>query len=217
MIVVDCVQGTEEWANARRGVITASRMGDILTPKTLEIGAAAKSYAYQLIAESIVPPHYWIDEDTRTPAMQHGSLTEREARDYFAFDTGCEVEQVGFCLSDDRRFGCSPDALVNDGGGLELKCPLHKTQVEYLLKGTLPDKYKAQVHGSMLVTRKTHWWFMSYAAGLPPLVVRVELDEYTQKLAEALEKFWAMLAEMKAKIQPGDPVATNQIPQESYW
>ncbi len=217
MIVVECEQGTQVWSDARRGIVTASRMGDILTPKTGAMAAGARSYAYELIAESIVPPHYWLGSDYQSSPMANGTRTEREARDFFAFDTGYEVEQVGFCMTDDRRFGASPDGLVSDGGGLELKCPLHKTQVEYLVEGKLPDKYRAQVHGSMIVTKRSHWWFMSYAPGLPPLVLRIEPDEYTVKLAETLEKFWVMLAEMKGKIQSADPVAATRAPHESYF
>lgn len=218
MQVIDCKQGTPEWHACRRGPIaTASRFGDILTPKTMKLGAAARTYACELLAQELVPPHYWIKPDFQSYAMLNGTNTEREARDYFTFETGLEVQEVGFIKTDCGRFGASPDGLVGDDAGLELKCPLHTTQIKYLLDGALPDEYKAQVHGSMLITKRPRWFFMSYAPGLRPLLVEVRPDEYTQKLAEALEEFWTLLCEMRAKIQPGDPVAATRTPQESYF
>jgi len=71
-------------------------------------------------------------------AMQDGIDMEPEARACYSFLAGGEVKQVGFCLSDDGRFGCSPDGLVGDDGGLELKCPLPKTHIKYLVEGELP-------------------------------------------------------------------------------
>ncbi len=51
MIVVDCVQGSDEWKRARLGVPTASRFDDILTPKTFKIAAGRVDYMHELIAE----------------------------------------------------------------------------------------------------------------------------------------------------------------------
>ncbi len=215
MKIIDCKQGSKEWHDCRRGRVTASRMGDILTPKTGKMGAAANTYAYELLAEELVPPHYHIKQDFKSYAMENGSNTEREARDFIAFDRGIEIDEVGLVVTDCGRFACSPDGLVGSDTGLELKCPLHTTQIKYLLDGGLPDEYKAQVFGSMIVTQRNHWIFASYAPGLPPLIVDVFPDDYMLKLAETLEKFWAMLAEMKAKIQPADPVAAIREPYAS--
>lgn len=218
MIVVDCQQGDAEWADARRGVATASRADEIITPKTGALSASVDKYICELLAERLVPPHYWIGDDFQNSAMANGTRTEREARDYFEMQLNRDVQQVGFCLTDDRRFGCSPDGLVGDDAGLELKCPLHKQQIRYLLDGTLPAEYKPQVHFSLLVTKRTHWWFMSYAIGLPPLLVQVTPDEFTLKLAEALVKFSKRYDELAARLDSlGDPVAAVRQPQESYW
>lgn len=218
MIAVACKQGSPEWhAERRQCIATASRFGDILTPKTMKLGAGARTYAIELLAQEIVPPHYWIKQDFQSLAMLNGTNTEREARDFFAFDTGLEITEVGFLKTDCGRFGCSPDGLIGEDSGLELKCPLHTTQIKYLLDGKLPPEYAAQVHGSMLVTKRPSWWFMSYAPGLPPLTVRVEPDAYTEALAEALEEFWKILTEMRVKIVGGDPVAAMREPVEPYF
>jgi hypothetical protein len=215
--IVDCIQGGLEWAEARRGIATASCASRIITPSKGEFSKQADDYACQLIAEQLLPPHYWVDDDYSSRDMQVGRNTEEEARDYFAMERGIDIEQLGFCTTDDGRFGCSPDGLVGEHEGLELKCPKMKTQVRYLIDDVLPIEYAPQVHWSMIVTQRPVWNFMSYAVGLPPLIIRVERNEYTVKVAEAMERFWNLLTEMRAKIQPSDPVAAVREPQQPYW
>jgi len=221
MIVVDCIQGDEVWAESRRGICTASRMGDLLSPKKLQFSeAGARTYAYELLAERIVPAHYWVSNGHTSGPMQHGIDREDEARNYIAFQLGIECARVGFVMTDDKRFGASPDSLIGDRCGLELKCPLHKTQIKYLLSPqTLLDEYKAQCHGGMIVTQRKRWLLMSYAVGLPPVIHSLALDDYTVQLADALEKFRALYDKLAATLDAmGDPVAVAvREPQESYF
>jgi hypothetical protein len=213
MKIVDCIQGTEQWAEARRGIATASCADQIITPAKGELSKQADDYCCQLLAESILPPHYWLGDDFQNSAMANGTNTEREARDYFEMQRNLDVEQVGFVKTDDGRFGASPDGLIGEHEGLELKCPKHKTHIRYLIDGVLPVKYKPQIHWSMIVTGRNTWNFMSYAVGLPPLIVRVESDEYTVKVAEAMEQFWKMFTELRAALAgAGDPVAATREP-----
>ena len=101
-----------------------------------------------------------------------------------------EVQQVGFCLEDGGRYGCSPDGLVGDDGLVELKNPQGKTAVEYLLKGELPTTYFQQVQGQLLVTERAWCDFVSYYPGLPLLVLRVARDEeFIGKLESELAIF----------------------------
>jgi hypothetical protein len=218
MIVVDCIQGSEEWAEARRGVATASRFGDLLTAKKLQFSkAGARTYAYELLAERLVQPHYWISDDYQSRSMRNGLYREDEARNYLAFQLGLECKQVGFVMTDDKRWGASPDSLIGEDRGLELKCPLHKTQIKYLLNPQmLVDEYKAQAHGGMIVTKRNRWILMSYAVGLPPVIHEFTVDEYTVKLTEALEEFGKFYNELAAQLDALGDAAPRQT-QESYW
>ena len=184
-------QYSADWWSTRKGVPTASNFGRIFTAKTMKPSASQEDYIAELIADRVdtTPPDFIVRDVT--PEMAYGLETESEARAFYAMDRDVEVDEVGFCTTDDGRFGCSPDGLVGEDGGLELKCPQLKTQVKYLLAGTLPDEYRAQVHGSLIVTGRAWWEFLSYAPGLPPLLLRVEPDEYTKALAAAIEPFWA--------------------------
>jgi hypothetical protein len=185
--IYDVQQGTPEWFELRLGVPTASQFHRILTPKTLKIAAASDEYIHELVAD-----HFRSEPAPSVPmnhAMEHGIQTEAEARRWYAMETDCDVTQVGFITNEEGTLGCSPDGLVGADGGLELKCPQPNTQVRYLLEGGLPPEYRCQVHGSLIVTGR-HWWdFLSYCQGLPPLLVRVKPDLFTDALNHALTQF----------------------------
>ena len=161
--------------------------------------------------------------------MRNGSAMEPTARRYYEFDNDCEVKECGFITTDDGRFGYSPDGLVGDDGLIELKSPKHHTHVAWLRAGIVPPEHLAQCHGGLLVTGRAYIDFMSYAEGLPPLLVRVEPDEKTEALRVALERFWdeyqAAKALIESKFEPlptrtvETPVGsyTEEIYQESYW
>jgi hypothetical protein len=170
-----------------------------------------------LIAQ-LYDPLYGVVEDYVSASMKNGRIMEPEARRFYELERDCDVTECGLCLTDDGRYGSSPDSLISTDGVLELKAPNYKTQIKYLLAGCLPAEYAPQCHGHLLVTQRKWCDFMSYCVGLPPLLVRVVPDEFTLKLAEALESFWKMYSAMRARITgAGDPVAATRTPVESYF
>lgn len=192
-------QYSPEWWAVRKGVPTASQFFRILTPKTGKLSASADDYAFELVA-ALYDPNPPGQDRPASREMMHGLECEPEARSWYELETGSTVRQVGFVLSDCGRIGCSPDGLVGEDGGLELKCPTLKTQAKYLYDGGLPVEYKAQVHGSLIVTGREWWDFLSYAPGLPPLYLRITPDDYTAKLRDALAAFLERLETIKAAI-----------------
>lgn len=183
-----CEQLSDEWWELHRGRPTASSFSKILTPKTCKVSAQAEDYICELIASKYaidLPRGGFENDHTR-----NGINTEPEARRWYEMECGEDVRQVGFVTTDDGRFGCSPDGLVGEDGGLELKCPSGKVHVAYSLVGGLPDEYKAQVHGCLVVTGRSWWDFCSYHPGLPPLRVRVTRNSYTDLLQRELDTFW---------------------------
>lgn len=208
----DFPQYSPSWWAVRRGVPTASEFKRIVTPAKWQMGIGAETYACELIGQ-LFDPHYGVVSDFATTAMKNGTIMEPESRRFYEFETGREVTQVGFCLSDCGRFGCSPDGLVGDDGGLELKHPTAATQVKWLKEGGIPSEHLAQCLGGILVTRRKWWDFLSYFPGMQPLLVRVVPDERLTKLAGALEEFWKMLTEIRQKISGGvDTVASLREP-----
>lgn len=198
-------QGTYEWGMIRLGKATASEFDKLITPKTMKPSAQAEGYIRDLIAERIrgcVPD----DIETFTSrAMQHGTDTEPIARSTYQAIHDVEVDQVTFIEGADPFFGCSPDSLVGDDGGLELKCPKLETHIGYMLDpDSLVMDYRHQVHGCLLVTGRSWWDIASFApwGGVPMVVVRVYPDEFTEKLGECLLAFKAKYDEAWAQIEP---------------
>jgi hypothetical protein len=181
--IIDCEQGTPEWHAARCGVPTASRFKDILAKGELKM---RNKYLRDLAAETI---RGTIKEDGFSSVhMERGKVQEAEARDLYAYMRGVEPQQVGFIRN--GRAGCSPDSLVGEDGGLEIKTALGHIQIERLQKGTLPNEHVAQVQGGLWITGRKFWDFVSYSPGLPPLILRIERDEaYIASLAKAVEAF----------------------------
>jgi hypothetical protein len=199
----DVIQYSPEFWEIRKGIPTASCFDRILTPKKGELSSQADDYAAELIADiACLSPPFFTERSGHTEAMRNGINCEPEARRFYEFERGVTVTNGGFCLTDDGRFGASPDGLIGDDGALELKCPLLKTQAKYLIGKTLPTEYKVQVHGQLLVTGRKWVDFLSYSPGLAPLLIRVTPDAFTDKLSEALDQFWEIFMEIKKKLLP---------------
>ena len=132
------------------------------------------------------PPDWDTFWTKRGTEMEPVALADYERR------TGNTVERVGFILHDCGKFGCSPDGLVSaktwslPKQGLEIKCPEGKTHLRYLREGVLPNEYVCQVHASMAVTGLDRWDFFSFHPNLPPLLLTVERDDFTNQLERGL-------------------------------
>jgi hypothetical protein len=209
MKIFQMQQGTPEWDRVRRGVVTASEIECLITPLWKpRTGGGAETYLNQKLAEKLIVPDEADDEIGGSPsyAADQGTILETLALPWFAFETGLDVQRVGFCLSDDGRIGCSPDGLIGEDAGIEVKSPQAKKHIAYLRAGGLPKEYAAQVHFSMLVTGRASWWFVSYSQSLPKLVVEVKRDESIQeKLRDVVDDFLAMFDREFSKLQEMAP------------
>lgn len=192
--IFDCEQGSAEWHACRLGIPTASRFADILAKGE---GKMRGRYLRDLAAERL---RGTVEEDTYSNAhMERGRLQEDDARRLYAFMADVDPVRVGFIRA--GRRGCSPDSLIGEDGGLEIKTALGHIQVERLQKGGLPSEHKAQVQGSLWVTGRTWWDFVSYSPGLPPLIVRVDRDDaYIADLAKAVDAFNAELDDLVSSL-----------------
>lgn len=204
MIIHDVEQGSPEWHALRLGIPTCSGLDKILTPKKLEISTSAPKYRNQLIAEWIVG--HSLDKD-ENDYMERGKLLEPRARAWYEMHHDVEVRQVGFITRDDGKFGGSPDGLVDDDGGTEIKCPGIINHVGYMLNpDSLVAEYKSQVQGYFFLTDRKYWDLISFHPDLPPVVVRIERDEkYLAALPIPLEMFIADLETERAKFKKLTP------------
>lgn len=189
----DVVQYSPEYWELRRAVPTASRFDKIITPTTCKPSGQQDSLIAELLAEQVqnTAPFFSNRGSNKpvTPEMQEGMDREAESRRWYEFQYNVDVTNGGFCVSDCGRYGCSPDGLIGADGVLELKNPKSETHIGYLMKGGLPADYRPQVHGHLIVTGRAYVHFVSYCPPLPDLAVRVEPDEFTEKLRAELERF----------------------------
>ena len=196
MKTVDVEQGGLEWMQERLGIPTASQFDRLVTPKTKKPSSARAGYRAELLASWLMgQPHDW----GSTEWTERGNDLEPEARKFYEFERGVEVDEVGFVLRDDGKTGGSPDGLVEDDGILEIKCPMAVKHVRYLL-GEDPD-YTGQVQGYMYLTDRKWCDIMSYHENIPPVIHRVERDEeHIAALVAVLDPFIEQLDADKARL-----------------
>lgn len=206
MIVLDVVQGTTEWLNARLGIPTASNFSRILTAKTRKPSSSSDKFMCELIAERLLGRSV---NDASTDFMLRGTALEADAVAAYEFDNDVETVQVGFVLDDSRRWGCSPDRLVGDDGSLEVKCLGAANHVAALL-GMLDDDHAAQVQGQMFVTGRAWTDLLFYNPDMPTHTVRIARDEvHIAALAAAVPAFCDRLDAAHAQLIRSGDAATD--------
>lgn len=199
MIIRSEPQGSLEWLLARSGVVTASEFDNIVTGEfKARTGEMVRSYLARKVAEK------WLGSTLagfQSTDMEFGQILEERAIPYYELQTGETVTRVGLITNDEGTIGCSPDGLIGEKSGIEVKCVRPETHVKYLLNGILPKDYAPQVHGAMFVTGRSQWEFMSYARGFPPFILTVQRDEEIIKaIGGAIDDFISELDAAMAKL-----------------
>jgi len=86
--------------------------------------------------------------------------------------------------------------------GLEIKSPLLKTHLRYLLDGKFPLDYFQQVQGSLYITGFETWDFMSYYPGIKPFIITVTRNEdFIKNLDAALDEFCFQVIKYYKKLR----------------
>lgn len=199
MIHLDYPQGGRDWIYARLGRPTASQFGRLIT-KTGKPSAAADGYVDQLLAEYLIGEPL---DDELTQYMERGRDMEDSAVRFYEGIRDLDTTVCGFCLTDDRRAGASPDRFVGDDGLLELKVPSASVHVGYIrqLRNPKPNKYYAQIQGQLWVTSRRWIDFMSFHPTIRPVVVRYERDEaFLKTLGEIVTDFCDWLDEERSNL-----------------
>jgi hypothetical protein len=114
MKIIECVQGTPEWKQARCGNVTASRISDVMAKKDT---ARYQDYLAEIVSEILTGKPYesgYVSKD-----MERGTEQEKFARAHYETTTGDLIDQVGFvCHPTIEHAGCSPDGLISDKEGI---------------------------------------------------------------------------------------------------
>lgn len=193
------IQGTAEWLAERAGHATASCFKDVLAKIKSGEAATRRNYRMRLVTERLIGgpvPSY------QNAAMQWGTEQEPSARMAYEAQTGQLVEEVGFIKHPKIAWcGVSPDGLIGEDGGAEFKCPYESTIHVNTIDSGIPSEHIAQVQGSLWITGRRWWDFVSFDPRMPGklkiYVQRIERDEeYIKSLEIEVIKF---LLEVEAK------------------
>jgi len=183
MIRHDFQQGSPEWLDARKGVVTGSRFRDCRDKlKNGDPSKACHSYAMDIARERVgglAPPKFV------NAAMRTGTEQEHFARRDYEKLTGNLVEEVGFFTTDDRLFGISPDGFIDDDGVLEIKTMVGSDTLFTAVANGDHSAYMDQCNGYLWLLGRKWVDLVLWAPDLHYLSIhRIERDE---NAIEALE------------------------------
>lgn len=198
MRIIDCLQRSEEWERLRARP-TASEFYRFITPARGDYSKQSTAYAAVIVAKRLglyvePPPSFW---------MEWGVEHEPAAREAYQLETGRYVEEVGFIVPDDTdAFGGSPDGIVESTGLLEIKCPAPETLISYHAAGELPDQYRPQIQGLLLISGMPWCDFYVWHPELKPFLLRVHEDtKYQGKIAQGLVRLLAEIDSIEEKLR----------------
>lgn len=190
MITYTAPQGSLEWLDARKGVITASRFKDCRD--RLKSGApsrACMNYAQDVARERCGGA---VLSTFANAAMRMGTEQEPHARMAYEMATGSFVSEAGFICTDDRKFGVSVDGRIESVGVYECKTMVSSdTLFTALVDGDI-SAYTDQCLGAMWLLRAQWIDLHLWVYDMPHLsrVIRIERDEaQLQKLEDDLLTF----------------------------
>ena len=148
MKIIDVIQQSDEWFKLRKGKISGSHAQAIGN-----CGKGLDTYIIETMSE------YFSSGEKERFSNQHtdrGNELEAQARAIYELETGSKVEQVGLVEYNDYVV-CSPDGLVGEDGGIEIKCVDDKSYLKLLLDGETDTSYIWQIQMNMLITERK--WF----------------------------------------------------------
>jgi len=198
MIIHDVPQGTDEWHLLRAGMPTASVFKSLITSKG-EPSKSMPTYANTLAAELYAGKS--MEEFEGNSWTDRGSELEPQAKAAYSFISGNEGKDVGFITDDAKRYGCSPDQLIDDDGMAEYKCLKTENHVKALLyykkNGRCPTDYVQQTQGQMFISERQWVDLVFYHPDLPLLIIRQTPDD---TIIKGLQNQLAMVIAERDKI-----------------
>lgn len=202
--LIDVKQGTDEWLQARLGLVTASNFKFATSDGIGGADSKTKfSYLCALLSERTTGN---LVKRYHNEAMEWGTHNEPAARSTYTLETGSEVTQVGF-VKNGEHVGASPDGLVGDDGMIQIKCQESHNHIANLLKQKCPTVHLKQIQGELWCCGRLWSDFVSFDPRNPfkdIFIFRVHRDEeFIRKLAEGVNEFVVELLRQESIIKNG--------------
>lgn len=177
-------QRSNEWFIEKLGRFSASEAKTIATQ-----GVGLKTLAYNKCIERILLDR---EEINQNDAMIRGQNLEPNAREAYEKTKNVLVKEDGFIIADEW-YGCSPDGLVNEDGGIEIKCMNNHHHLVAVLYDYIKPEHYAQIQMNLMVTKRQWWDYVCYN---PDLMEELQLkitrvypdEEFFEKILKGIEK-----------------------------
>lgn len=184
MIIHNVEQKSPEWFAVRKGKMTASNATAIGN-----CGKGLITYIVSMMAEyfSSGEKEQFTSKDT-----ERGNELEPIARNIYEFENNVTVDEVGF-IEHNEFVGASPDGLVGEDGGTEIKCVNDLNYFRYLLNGSdeIDTSYIWQIQMNLLITGRKWWDLIIYNPNFKKSMCVFRITPDPVKF-EALERGFAM-------------------------
>ncbi len=202
-IYKDLSQDSSEWLQVRLGKFTASNFHIFLgNSETRKLEICKKA------AERITGVRCDQDNFLSNKHIDRGNALEPLARDAYEFETGNEVEQIGF-IELSETVGYSPDGLIGDDKLLEIKCLDNHHFLNFTNK-KIKKEHFTQIQFGLMVTGRKSLDYVLFNPNFPKslIIQNIERDEeYIENIKKELVraeeevqqiiKQYAKLAEVK--------------------
>lgn len=193
----DVQQNTDEWASLRLGKATCSNFACFMANEGKAFGEPAKRYALQIALE--LHTGRKAEFSFSNEHMERGHEQEPIARMLYEEERFCSVGNGGFF--DWETYGDSPDGLVDEDGGVEIKSVIAPTHYATYLRGSFDPAYRWQLVGHLDCTGRDWFDFVSYCSDFHAdkqlLVYRLYRDE----CKEEIERLRARRAQFLELVQ----------------
>jgi putative phage-type endonuclease len=162
---------------------------------------ARSDYAIELLSERLTglsSNHFVTNE------MKWGAEQEEYARSAYEQRCSLMVEPVCFAVHPALDFtGGSPDGLVGDDSGIEIKCLTTGRHLGIWKSREVPQEYADQIQWNMVCCEREKWDFVCFDSRLPAhlqlLVIPVAYDE--KRVAELEAEVCKINAEVEQMIE----------------
>lgn len=210
----DIEQQSLEWFEIRKLKLTASHAQRIGNN-----GKGLDTYVTELVAESLSSGDKQRFGNFHT---DRGNELEEYAAEVYEMETGNKTEKVGF-IEYSEFVGCSPDRLVGEEGGSEIKAPDDVKYYKLIVFGEqeIESSYKWQVQMNLFITGRKWWDLSFYNPNFKKniLIFRIfpnlEMQESLRKgIDTGVRLIKEQLALYEEKIKETGPKIIGQEPKE---
>lgn len=145
-ILYDTQQGSRDWLERRKGMITASNIGKIMQCSGDPRGTGHAPYCnyspedLALILKGEKKEEFSEESKKR---MNLGNIYEPIVRNILEKKLNTTINETGYAVwKQDKNFGASLDGIIDEDTGIEIKCP-RKMYKPLLDRIKNPDKYES--------------------------------------------------------------------------